>query len=502
MKQLILFSFLSLLFSHSIRSQSCTPQGNETSYGTNNIWIGYVYDNMNLTNYKGYVNEGTAGSPNFDQSFGGDNVTYPTNGCGVQTETFSVRYKLTKTFSSATYDFTVGGDDGFRLSLDGGSTWIINRWTDQSYTTATYTATLNGTYNLVLEYYENGGGNRISFNVVAACSGGENTSTYGTGNVWNGYVYTGMNFGAYKGMVHEGSISNISFDQDFGGSNVQYATSGCGVQTENFSVRYRLTKTFSGNYSFVVGGDDGYRLSFDGGSTWAINHWSDQSYNTATYTTNLSGTYNLVLEFYENGGENRISLYMQTNTVLKLDLLSFAGRKDANNIDLDWELSPDSDPMNIDVERSPDGRTFSRVQTMPGSAGSMSFNSIQYHYKDVSPLAGNSFYRLKMTDMEGKVKYSYIIFIHESSDDPRKLVLFPTNISNNTIYCKTGITIPNAVIAVTDISGRLLYREQIGRIERGQTAGISLGAGNFSKGLYFISITSNNEKLITQKVIF
>jgi hypothetical protein len=501
-KKLILYSFLSIVFCNSICSQSCTPQGNETSYGSNNTWIGYVYDNLNFTNYKGYVNEGTTGNPNFDESFGGDNVMYATNGCPVQTETFSVRYKLTKTFTNASYDFTVGGDDGFRLSLDGGTTWVINRWNDQSYTTTTYTATLNGSYNMVLEYYENGGGNRISFSVVTGCSGSENTATYGASDVWKGYVYTGMNFNSYKGMVTQGSAGHISFDQDFGGSNVQYATSGCGVQTENFSVRYRLTKTFAGNYSFVVGGDDGYRLSFDGGSTWAINHWNDQSYNTTTYTTNLNGSYNMVLEYYENSGENRISLFMQPNSVLKLSLLSFSGRKDANNVVLDWNLSADSDPFSFDIERSPDGRTFDRIQTIPGTSGIITSNNRQYSYDDATPLTGNSFYRLKMTDQKGKISYSYIVFIHESITKPGELTLFPTIITDNIIYCKTGRAISKAMINLRDISGRLIYQQLIGKIEKGQTIGISLGAYHFSKGIYLLSIIDNNEQLITQRVIF
>jgi hypothetical protein len=156
MKKIVSFTTIFCLFAWLANAQPCTPLGDQVTYGTDNIWIGYVYDNMNFTTYAGYVNEGLTANPNFDQSFGGSDVNYTTNGCPVFTSTFSVRYKLAKTFASGNYEFVVGGDDGYRLSLDGGATWVINNFSDHAYTTTIYTIALNGTYNMVLEYYENG----------------------------------------------------------------------------------------------------------------------------------------------------------------------------------------------------------------------------------------------------------------------------------------------------------------------------------------------------------
>ena len=36
----------------------CTPNGNPAVYGTNNTWIGYMYQGMNFDTYKGYINQG------------------------------------------------------------------------------------------------------------------------------------------------------------------------------------------------------------------------------------------------------------------------------------------------------------------------------------------------------------------------------------------------------------------------------------------------------------
>lgn len=57
MEKTIFLGILMLFLKLHAMSQACTPMGDEVSYGTGNNWIGYVYDNSNLTNYKGYVNE-------------------------------------------------------------------------------------------------------------------------------------------------------------------------------------------------------------------------------------------------------------------------------------------------------------------------------------------------------------------------------------------------------------------------------------------------------------
>ncbi len=72
---------------------------------------------------------------------------------------------------------------------------------------------------------------------------------------------------------------------------------------------------------------DGYRLSLDGGTTWVINKWADQSYNVSSYTATLSGSYNMVLEYYENSGDNRINFNVQANFYTSIKLLSFTGKK-------------------------------------------------------------------------------------------------------------------------------------------------------------------------------
>ncbi len=494
-------SFLLLLvtaFQLSVAfTQSCTPQGNQTSYGTNNVWIGYVYDNSNLTNYRGYVNEGNSSNPNFNQNFGGDNVNYATNGCPVQTETFSVRYRLTKTFTPGNYQFVVGGDDGYRFSLDGGNTWVINNWNDHGYATTTYTTFLDGTYNMVLEYYENGGANRVSFNLSTICSGTENTNVYGTNNVWNAYVYDGINFDTYHGMVNVGTAASPNFDINFGGNDVMYNTSGCSVQTETFSVRYRLRKNFpNGTYQFTIGGDDGYRLSIDGGATWFVNRWVLQTYAaTASNTVTLNGDYDLVLEYYENTGANRISFSMQQLTILPVSLESFSANVKNNNIYLDWAVSNNSNPKTFEVERSTTGSNFESLTVVAPQA-----NTLKFNYIDATATENIYYYRLKITDQTGIVTYSKIekIFIQGTNTN---LSVYPTVVNSNSFNVKVGNAFKNMQVTVSDISGRPIFQQKIGNVNSGQIVQVTDSRIAANKGVLFVTIQSSDGHSTTQRIL-
>lgn len=493
MKTFLLLLFAALLSNH-LYAQACSPAGDQTSYGVADTWIGYVYDNTGFTNYKGYITEGSAGNPAFNETFGGDYVNFATNGCPVYTESFTVRYKLRKTFTAGNYQITVGGDDGYRLSLDGGATWVINRWVDQAYAFTTYAATLNGSYDMVLEYYENGGGNRVSFKADAVCTGLENQAVYGTGNVWKGYIYTGTNFNYYAGMVTEGTAADPAFNENFGGINTTYSTSACGVQTEQFSARYRLQRTFSpGTYTFMLGGDDGFRFSLDGGSTWVINQWWDQGYNTTSYTTFLNGSRNMVIEFYENGGDNRISFAI--TSILPATLTRFEGRNSGAGNILNWTVATETNTRYYQAERSSNAVDFTAIGSTPATAAAA--GSKNYTFTDATPLSGVNYYRLRTVDTDGSFSYSAVIKIN--TEVKKQVTLFPAVINQEPLYLKTGIAISNGALLLFDMTGKKLQQLTLPKlVTAGQTISVLLpvtAAGNYA----LVCVSGN--KIIAKQII-
>jgi hypothetical protein len=202
----------------------------QTVTGTDS-WVGHVYNypggNMpggtspasisttsapfTNANYAGYYNIGTE---NFDTNFNNnDDVTcfdVLSNNVirtQIKNSSFAVRYRMNTT-KSGCYLVKVSGDDGVRLYQNGTLIPLLDVWSDHGLTT--YAAIINLTAGdaLVLDYYENGGGNRVIFNMTPFISP-TNTITAASNAVCNAtpVLLTGTSFNSLSS-----GVNNTFFD--------------------------------------------------------------------------------------------------------------------------------------------------------------------------------------------------------------------------------------------------------------------------------------------------
>lgn len=166
--------------------------GDQTTAG-NETWIGYVYDdtgspgtppaniNFNNAKYRGFIEstdiDNMSGASTydvvtdeFDMNLGLAIPVQGPNVCGSHLNYFSVRYKMNKTLAAGVYRFTVGGDDGVRLLIDGVDVLPAAAFSLHSYTppfTSDPVCLTAGVHAFEIQYFDNTAHSRLTFDYAA-----------------------------------------------------------------------------------------------------------------------------------------------------------------------------------------------------------------------------------------------------------------------------------------------------------------------------------------------
>lgn len=186
---------------------------------------------------------------------------------------------------------------------------------------------------------------------------------------------------------------------------------------------------------------------------------------------------------------NGRELWVADNFVtLPLNLLSFSAQKCGSiNICLTWKTANEQNVSNFEIERSIDGRVFSRIGTI--SANNQATNNYSVTDNSIpSSVIPVVYYCLKQKDMDGKFSYSAVI--------PVKLVDKPA-IST---YPNPATDILN-VIGWNNVKQMWLYDMSGRKLNEWQTVQPSVSVKNLSGGSYILQAELRSGEIVTQKLI-
>jgi hypothetical protein len=140
-----------------------------------------------------------------------------------------------------------------------------------------------------------------------------------------------------------------------------------------------------------------------------------------------------------------------------------------------WKSGVEQGFKYFDLEHSNDGINFKTISTEPAKgSGSM------YQAED-APIAIKAYYRLKMVDLDGSMKYSNIITLTNNCT-PSSLTVYPNPVNN---FIEVGGLKPGFVVKVWDVRGReVLSVKAISTRQNIQTA-------QLANGSYFVEIFNN-----------
>lgn len=264
-------------------------------------WKGEYFNNMTLSGTPLMVRDDGAG----DLNMAWGNEASPNPGCNLPGAVFSVRWTRVATFSGGMYRFNTSSDDGMRMYIDG--TRVLDRWFDQGANPiVTDVPVTGGTHTVVVEYYQNRGGNSAAVSWQQLSPGAGCIAAVAADH-WKGEYFNNMTLSGNALMVRDDGAGVLSFNWGNEGSS----STACNLPGRQFSARWTRAVNFAaGTYTFTTSSDDGMRVYVDGQKL--VDRWYDQGANPiATNVTLSGGTHTLTVEYYQNGGGDSATVSWQ-----------------------------------------------------------------------------------------------------------------------------------------------------------------------------------------------
>lgn len=120
---------------------------------------------------------------------------------------------------------------------------------------------------------------------------------------------------------------------------------------------------------------------------------------------------------------------------------------------IDWETASEDAGDAFTLERSLDGKVFSSLTDIPAKG-----TASKYVYNDDRAAAGINYYRIKLTDKAGSIKYSNVVSARVNSDDLFSVDAYPNPAKDKLTITTTGTRAEHGNITITDIMGRVMNR--------------------------------------------
>lgn len=170
---------------------------------------------------------------------------------------------------------------------------------------------------------------------------------------------------------------------------------------------------------------------------------------------------------------------------LPVKLESFTGKLNSDKtVTLQWKVSEQQDVQQYVIEESADGNSYSSLGSVAPGAGD-TYSLID---QQVSP--GKNYYRLKTTELSGKITYSNVIVINLKAGIV--ISLYPNPVTDKLTIQQFG-TIQNKTAVLTDQQGRVL--QQISLTSLQQTVSME----RYTAGVYMLKMADGSTYKIVKE---
>jgi hypothetical protein len=186
-------------------------------------------------------------------------------------------------------------------------------------------------------------------------------------------------------------------------------------------------------------------------------------------------------------------LKVTENSSLPVLLSAFTVTPDKCNALLNWTTaSSESKLSHFEIEYSPDGRTFIKIDNVAGK-NSNAGADYKFSYRQLN---GDGYYRLKLVDKDGSFGYSNTVHAITNCSDKSKVLVYPNPISYD----------QKLIVAISGYSGKIkgeLYNATGQKVTVYSliNSANELSVMNISAGVYMLKIRSEDGESASFKIV-
>ncbi|MFT7034536.1 MAG: hypothetical protein ACJA2S_003053, partial [Cyclobacteriaceae bacterium] len=176
------------------------------------------------------------------------------------------------------------------------------------------------------------------------------------------------------------------------------------------------------------------------------------------------------------------------DSALPIELVDFDVVKDDDAFDILWTTATEIDNDFFTIERSTNGVDWTVLTTVKGAGDSNTQSD--YQISDKNPIYGESYYRLKQTDFDGKFTYSPIVYVN-FGDIQTSVTIYPNPTRNEVnIY---GSAEELSVLKIYNALG-LDLTDRTTIIESNDRKMV-INLSGLKTGMYYIKTKNTSQKL-------
>jgi hypothetical protein len=197
-----------------------------------------------------------------------------------------------------------------------------------------------------------------------------------------------------------------------------------------------------------------------------------------------------------SAASDRFRIVFKTAGVLPLSVTAVKAYQQQRSITVEWNVTNQQAVYEYQVERSMDGRNFSRIGTRPASTAT---NAASYNWIDENAVQGNNYYRIKCMNNNGSFIHTAIVQVWLGTAAPA--VAVSPNPVEGAVMNLQFVNQPAGKYQVKLLSnaGQVLYRVTVTHTGGSASQTLSLPS-HISNGTYQLEVMASGKSRKVQQV--